>query len=127
MVRPQITAGELGKVVIDRVASGRYRARASIRDDSGAPHRLAAVADTEDEARADVRRQAAAMSTGGVGALKPSSTIADAVELWLSQILTREGGQLVVLNLRIVREDRPRDYPAAVRGSAARPTDRRSL
>ncbi|WP_241992957.1 tyrosine-type recombinase/integrase [Cryobacterium frigoriphilum] len=47
------------------------------------------MADTEEEARADVRRQAAAMSTGGVGALKPSSTIADAVELWLVQVLSR--------------------------------------
>ena len=30
-----------------------------------------------------------ALSTGGSGGLEPSSTIADAVELWLSQILTR--------------------------------------
>jgi len=41
------------------------------------------------QARADVRRQAMAMTTGGSGALSPSNTIADAVELWLSHFLTR--------------------------------------
>ena len=89
MARPQIRAGELGTTIVGVLPSGRYRARASIRDDSGALHRLAAVADSEEEARADVRRQAMAMTTGGSGALSPSNTIAEAVELWLSQILTR--------------------------------------
>ncbi|TFC03387.1 tyrosine-type recombinase/integrase [Cryobacterium sp. MDB2-33-2] len=89
MVRPQIPAGELGTIIVGLLPSGRYRARASARDDSGALHRLAAVAETEEDARADVRRQAMAFSTGGSGALLPSSTIADVIELWLSQILTR--------------------------------------
>lgn len=52
-------------------------------------HRLAVTADTKERARAEVRRQAMALSTGGSGGLAPSSTVADAVELWLSQILTR--------------------------------------
>lgn len=89
MVRPQIPAGELGTIIVGLLPSGRYRARASARDDSGILHRLASVAETDEDARADVRRQAMALSTGGSGALSPSSTISDAVELWLSQILTR--------------------------------------
>ncbi|HYI33884.1 MAG TPA: site-specific integrase [Glaciibacter sp.] len=89
MARRQLPAGELGTIDLKRLPSGRYRARASTRDDSGTLHRLAVTADTEDGARAKVRRQAMALSTGGSGALSPSSTIADAVELWLSQILTR--------------------------------------
>jgi len=89
MGKPQIPAGEMGTVDIRRLPSGRYRARASTRDDSGALHRLAVTSDTEENARAEVRRQAMALSTGGSGGLAPSSTIADAVELWLSQILTR--------------------------------------
>ncbi len=89
MARPQIRAGELGRMVVAVLPSGRYRARASIRDDSGTLRRLAAVADTEDKARADFRRQAMTMTAGGSGALSPSSSIAEAVELWLSQVLTR--------------------------------------
>jgi integrase len=89
MVRPQITAGELGKIDVKRLPSGRYRARASSRDDSGALNRLTVTAETEDAARDEVIRQATATATGGSGALSPSSTIAEAVELWLSQILTR--------------------------------------
>ena len=89
MVRPQILAGELGNIVIDVLPSGRCRARASTRDDSGRLHRIGVTADTEDEARAEVHRQAKAMATGGAGALSPSSRVADAVELWLSQVLTR--------------------------------------
>jgi hypothetical protein len=89
MARPQIPAGELGNIVVGVLPGGRYRARASCRDDGGALHRLAAVADTEEKARADIRRQATAWSTGGSGALSPSSTIKDAVKLWLAQILMR--------------------------------------
>lgn len=47
MARPQIRAGELGNVVVRVLPSGRYRARASFRDDSGALHRLATTDDTE--------------------------------------------------------------------------------
>jgi hypothetical protein len=83
LARRQLPAGELGTIDLKRLPSGRYRARASTRDDSGTLHRLAVTADTEDGARAKVRRQAMALSTGGSGALSPSSTIADAVELWL--------------------------------------------
>ena len=89
MGKPQIPAGELGKIDVKRLPSGRYRARASTRDDSGALHRLGATAETEERARTEVRRQAMALSTGGFGGLSPSNTVAEAVELWLPQILTR--------------------------------------
>jgi integrase len=52
-------------------------------------HRLRASADTEEDARAEIQRHARALSTGGAGGLSRSSTIGDAVERWLSQILIR--------------------------------------
>jgi hypothetical protein len=89
MGKPKLPSGELGKIDVKRLASGRYRARASTRDDGGAFHRLAVTAETEELARAEVQRQAMALSTGRSGGLAPSSTVADAVEAWLPQILTR--------------------------------------
>ena len=74
MARPHMPAGELGTVVVGILPSGRYRACASCRDDGGALHRLAAVADTEEKARAhtdgaeinlDRRRGARAASVAG--------------------------------------------------------------
>lgn len=52
-------------------------------------HRLRSSGETEQDARDDLHRKAKALSTGGSATLSPSSTIADVVELWLSQILTR--------------------------------------
>ncbi|GAA1817940.1 site-specific integrase [Agromyces neolithicus] len=89
MARPQIPAGELGTIDVKPLPSGRYRARANARDDSGALHRLAATAATEEGARSELHRQAMKIGTGGGGALSPSSTIAIAVDLWLEQIRTR--------------------------------------
>jgi hypothetical protein len=86
---PQLPADELGKVDVKRLASGRYRARASTRDDGGVFHRLAATDETEELARTEIRRQVMALSTDRSGGLAPSSTLADAVEAWLPQILTR--------------------------------------
>lgn len=47
MARAQLPAGEIGTIDLKRLPSGRYRARASTRDDSGTLHRLAATADTD--------------------------------------------------------------------------------
>jgi hypothetical protein len=44
MGEPQIPAGELGTIDVKLLPGGRYRARASTRDDSGALHRLAVTA-----------------------------------------------------------------------------------
>lgn len=41
MGKPQLPAGELGKIDVKRLTSGRYRARASTRGDGGVFHRLA--------------------------------------------------------------------------------------
>ena len=68
MARPQIAAGVLGAITVGVLPNGRYRARASLRDDGGVLHRLSAVAHTDENARADVRRQAAVIGTGGTGA-----------------------------------------------------------
>jgi integrase len=89
VVRPQIAAGVLGTITVSVLPNGRYRARASLRDDGGILHRLSAVAHTDENARAHVRRQAAVLGTGGTGALSPSNTVAQVVELWLSQIAAR--------------------------------------
>jgi hypothetical protein len=89
MGKPQLPAGELGKIDVKRLASGRFRARASTRDDGGTFHRLAAIAETEELVRAEVSRQAMALSTGRCGGRAPSSTVAHDVEAWLPQILTR--------------------------------------
>ena len=56
MVRPQIAAGEVGSIDVQQLASGRYRGRATSRDDSGARHRHAVTADTRDEAIAEIHR-----------------------------------------------------------------------
>ena len=41
MARPHIDSGELGAINLKRLKNGRYRARATPRDDRGAIHRLA--------------------------------------------------------------------------------------
>jgi hypothetical protein len=89
MPRAQIPAGEVGKIQAVRLADGRYRARARPRDDTGTLRPLCVTAATESAAIAEIRRLAAAASTGGLGGLSPSSTIADAVPLWLAQIHAR--------------------------------------
>jgi hypothetical protein len=75
MARSQIAAGVLGAITGGVLPNGRYRARASLRDDGGVLHRLSAVAHTDENARADVRRQAAVLGTGGTGALSPKNTV----------------------------------------------------
>ncbi|TFC26594.1 hypothetical protein E3O25_11000 [Cryobacterium sp. TMT1-3] len=102
--------GELGSIVIDVLPSGMYRARASARDDSGHLHRIGVTADTEDEARAEVNRQGQAMATAvpvrfRLRAGSPTQSSSGChkhspVPRW----------QPVVLGLRIVRDNGPRDF-----------------
>ena len=128
MARPQITADEVGTIDVCRLKSGRFRARASSRDDSGALHRIAVTADTPDEVIAEVHRQAGAMATGGAGALSPSSTVTNAVELSLSQVLTRaRAGGLSYSTYESYETTARVIIVPRCGGSAARPTDRRSL
>jgi hypothetical protein len=86
MARPPIRAGELSKIVVAVLPSGRYRARASTRDDTGALHRLAAVADTEEEARADVRRQAMGSTKAAVDQKEPIQQFERLVRLVVGHI-----------------------------------------
>ena len=79
--RLQIAAGEVGTIDVGRLKNGRFRERASNRDDSGALHRIAVRGDTQDETIAEVHRPAGVMAIGGVGALSTSRTIAEAVSL----------------------------------------------
>ncbi|GAA4191228.1 site-specific integrase [Microbacterium oryzae] len=89
MARPQILPGETGKITTKPLPGGNFQARARTRDDTGALRDLWATAATEKAAIAEIKRQAAQTGTGGVAGLSPSSTIADAVPLWLAQVEAR--------------------------------------
>jgi hypothetical protein len=85
------------------------------------------VADTEDKARADIRRQATAWSTGGSGALSPKSTITEAVKLRLTQILTRaQIGTLTYSTYESYKTTARLVIVPRCRGSASRPFSGRS-
>jgi hypothetical protein len=81
--------GELGAVQVTRLAGGQFWARGRMRDDAGKLHQLRAVGATEEEARAELRRRAMRVSTGGSSRLGPESTLAEAGEAWLLHIKTR--------------------------------------
>lgn len=89
MPRPRIQAGEIGAVQITKLAGGRIRARARMRDDSGELRQLKATGDTEEDARAELRRLAGSLTSGGAGALTGSSTLAEAADAWLVQANAR--------------------------------------
>jgi integrase len=108
MPRPRIKAGELGAVQITELAGGRFRARARMRDDAGELHPLKVTADTEYEARVELQRAAARLTSGGSGALTGSNTIAEAADAWLVQATGRaDAGSLAHSTLE--------SYEAAVR------------
>ena len=89
MPRPRIRAGEIGAVQITKLAGGRVRARARMRDDAGELRQLKATGDTEEDARAELRRLAGSLTSGGAGALTGLSTIAEAADAWLVQANAR--------------------------------------
>ena|SRR5215207_1718456 len=108
MPRPRIKAGELGAVQITELAGGRFCARARMRDDAGELRPLKVTADTEDEARVELQRAAAQLTSGGSGALTGSNTIAEAADAWLVQATCRaDAGSLA--------HSRLESYEAAVR------------
>jgi hypothetical protein len=88
MPRPQIPAGELGRIQVTQLSSGRYRVRAST-GMMAASCTAWRQRTRRKRKRAEFRRQVAALSTGGTVGLAPSSTIDTVVEAWLAQILTR--------------------------------------
>jgi integrase len=89
MARRRIAAGELGDIRLTRLANGAWRARARTRDDAGELHQLRAVADTEEEACAEITRRATALSSSGYIGLTASDTVADACMAWLAQVRVR--------------------------------------
>ena len=89
MPRPRIRAGEVGTVQITELAGGRIRARARLRDDAGELRQLKVTADTEDDARAELRRLAGQLTSGGAGPLTGASTLAEAADAWLVQANAR--------------------------------------
>lgn len=89
MGRPQLPAGELGKISLTRLENGRYQARGATRDDSGALQRLRASGETEEAARKALQLKATRHSTGAGIGLTPDNTIAEGVERWLDQVRTR--------------------------------------
>lgn len=95
MARPRIAAGELGRVQVTPLAGGRWRARARMRDDSGALVQLRADGESEDAARAALLIRAAALTTHTKSLVTGASTIADAAAVWLPTVRLRaETGML---------------------------------
>ena len=95
MARPRTAAGEIGVVQLTRLASGTWRARARMRDDSGAPVQLRADGATEDAARTELLARAAALATHTKALVTGSSTIAEAAAVWLPTVRLRaETGML---------------------------------
>lgn len=126
MARPRLPSGELGAIGITRLSSGRYQARATTGDDAGQKHRLWASEDTEEAARAELHRQARALTAGGAGGLSPSSTVAEAIELWLSQILTRVRAVSLAYSTYESYETTARVILEPRAGGTARPTHSRT-
>lgn len=89
MPRPRLQAGEIGAMQITKLAGGRFRARARMREDAGGLRQLKVTADTEDGARAELQRLAGQLTSGGAGSLTGSSTLADAADAWLVQATAR--------------------------------------
>ena len=63
MARPKLPADEAGQVQVTKLAAGKWRARARMRDDSGALVRLTASGGSADEARAALLARVRSAST----------------------------------------------------------------
>lgn len=84
MTRPKLRAGELGKIQIVTLPSGRIQARALMADELGKLRRVKASGDTEDEATRALRTNADLIrnDTGGP-TLRSDATIAEACAVFL--------------------------------------------
>lgn len=95
MVRPRIAAGEVGQVQVTRLASGKWRARARMRDDAGELVQLRAEGLTEEVARTELLSRARTLTTHTKALVSGSSSIAEAAAAWLPTIRVRaENGLL---------------------------------
>lgn len=95
MARPRIAAGEVGQVRVTRLANGKWRARARMRDDAGELVQLRAEGLTEDTARTELLSRARTLSTHTKALVSGASTIAEAAAAWLPTVRVRaENGLL---------------------------------
>ena len=95
MARPKIAAGEVGQVQVTQLASGKWRARARMRDDSGELVQLRAEGATEADARKELLSRAKTLTTHTKSIVTSGSTIAEAAEAWLPTVKVRaENGTL---------------------------------
>lgn len=95
MARPKIAAGEVGQVQVTQLASGKWRARARMRDDSGELVQLRAEGATEADAREELLSRAKTLTTHTKSIVTSGSTIAEAAEAWLPTVKVRaENGTL---------------------------------
>ncbi|QAY60914.1 site-specific integrase [Microbacterium protaetiae] len=87
MARKQLAPGDIGVVRFRERTPGRVTATAGMRDLAGVWHDLRAVGATEDEARLELERQARQIVAIGRGErLTETSTVAEAVEVWLEGV-----------------------------------------
>lgn len=95
MARPKIAAGEIGQVQVTRLANGKWRARARMRDDSGELVQLRAEGATVDAAREELLSRANALTTHTKSIVTRASTITEAARAWLPTVRVRaENGML---------------------------------
>lgn len=89
MARPRIAAGELGQIQVTLLAGGSWRARARMRDDTGALVQLRADGSTADDARTELLARAAALATHTKSLVSGVSTIAEVAAVWLPTVRLR--------------------------------------
>ncbi|WP_282826357.1 tyrosine-type recombinase/integrase [Gulosibacter sediminis] len=95
MARPRIAAGEIGQIQVTQLASGKWRARARMRNDSGDLVQLRAEGATEEAAHNELLARAREQMTQTKAIVTGASTIAEAAAAWLPTVKVRaENGML---------------------------------
>ncbi len=89
MARPRIAAGQLGQVQVTLLARGSWRARARMRDDTGALVQLRAEGATAEAARTELLARAAALTTHTKSLVSGGSTLAEVAAVWLPTVRLR--------------------------------------
>lgn len=86
MPRPRNKAGELGTIGYTVLANGMIRARARVRDDTGAARRISGMGATERDAEVNLRlRVEILIEDYDLGRLTPETTVAQACKAWIAE------------------------------------------
>ena len=86
MPRPRNKAGELGIIGYTVLANGTIRARARVRDDTGAARRISGMGATEHDAEVNLRlRVEIVIEDYDLGRLTPETTVAVACKAWIAE------------------------------------------